>query len=73
MITIAFLAYMTLVLIPINWKLEMRADAAAARFAGKDNIKSALLSIAKQDGLEVQSETHPSVMERIRGLEGSER
>ncbi len=69
MVIIAFLAYITLVMIPISWYLEARADRIAARFAGKKNIKSALLTIAKKEKLGMPSETHPSISERVKLIE----
>lgn len=58
MVIIAFLAYIRLVMIPINWYLEAKADRIAVRFARKKNIKSTLLTIAKKGKLGMPSETH---------------
>lgn len=69
MVSIAFLAYMRLVMIPINWLIEARADRIAARFAGNRNIKSALLTLANKEKLEKSSETHPSISERVKFIE----
>lgn len=71
MMIIAFFAYVTFVTIPINWKLELSADKASAKFAGKTNIISALRAIAKMNkqDLSEPSETHPSIKERIDKIE----
>ena len=71
MMLVALLAYMTVMMVPINWNLEYRADETAAKFAEKENIESALLKMAKAEkrDLEAQSETHPSIKERINRLE----
>jgi len=67
MMLVALLAYMTVMMVPINWILEYRADETAAKFAGKENMESALLKLASAEkrDLEAQSETHPSIKERI--------
>lgn len=69
MVGIALLAYMTIVMTPINWYLEVRADRIAARFTGKKNIKSALLTFANKEKLGMSSETHPSISERVKLIE----
>ncbi len=69
MVSVAFLAYMTLAMIPVNWYLESRADRIAARFVGKDHIKSALLALAPEKDLKEASEDHPSVFERVKQIE----
>lgn len=69
MLNIATLAFVTMVVIPLNWYLEVRADRIAAKFVGKENIKSALLKLVNKKDLEEASETHPSVAERVRRIE----
>jgi len=69
MLFIGLLAYISMVMIPINWYLEVGADGTAARFAGKNNIKSALLNLVDKEKHEVQSETHPSISERVKRIE----
>jgi Zn-dependent protease with chaperone function len=71
MMLVALTAYMTVMMVPVNWNLEYHADETAAKFAKKENIESALLKIAKAEkrDLEAQSETHPSINERIDRLE----
>lgn len=66
MLNIALLAFVMLVVIPLNWYLEVRADRIAARFMGKENIKSALLKLVNKKDLKEASETHPSVAQRIK-------
>jgi len=70
MVNIALLAYIMLIMIPVNWYSEVRADRIAARFAGKENIKSALLTLAKKEKLGMPSETHPSISERVKLVQG---
>lgn len=69
MVSIAFLAYMTFVMIPVNWYLEIRADRIAARLVGKEHIKSALLSFGRSQNLDEPSEDHPSIFERLKQIE----
>ena len=66
MIGIALIAYMMLVMVPLNWYLEIRADRIAARVTGKGNIVSALLAIVNRESFDVPSEDHPAVSERIK-------
>jgi len=69
MVSIAFLAYMTLAMVPINWYLEVRADRIAARFVGKEHIRSALLALGRKENLDEPSEDHPSISERVKLIE----
>ena len=69
MVSIAFLAYVMVIMIPINWYLEVRADRIAARFVGKESIKSALLALSNRENLEESSESHPSIAERVKLIE----
>ena len=69
MLNIAMLAFIMLVTIPINWYLEVRADRIAARFVGKEYIKSALLKLANKKNLKEQSETHPSIADRVKAID----
>jgi len=66
---IAALAYVVLVAIPVNWYLELRADRAAAKFVGKEHIKSALLKLGKKKSLKEPSETHPSIADRVKAID----
>lgn len=70
MLNIAMLAFVMMTTIPINWYLEFRADRIAAKFVGKEQLKSALLKMAKSINIDVNepSETHPSINERIKAL-----
>lgn len=69
MVSIAFLAYMTFAMIPVNWYLEIRADRIAARFVGKEHIRSALLALGSSQKLDEPSEDHPSISERLKQIE----
>lgn len=68
-LNIAGFAFLLLVLIPINWWAELDADKFAAKFVGKEHIKSALLKLVDADKLEEPSETHPSVAERMKHID----
>jgi len=72
MLNIALLAFFILVTIPVNWYLELRADRIAARFEGKENIKSALMKLGNKKNLKEPSETHPSIAERVKLIEKPE-
>jgi len=65
-LNIAGLAFLLLVMIPINWYTEFDADKFAANLVGKDHIRSALLKIVDKETIEEPSETHPSIAERLR-------
>jgi len=69
-VNITPLVFVMTTFIPISWYLEMKADEVAAEFAGKENIKSALLAIADKRNLEEPTETHPSILERIKHING---
>jgi Zn-dependent protease with chaperone function len=69
MMNISLLAFMMVIMIPANWYLEIKADAAAARFVGKEHIRSALLKLTTKETMKQNSETHPSVYERIKYLD----
>jgi Zn-dependent protease with chaperone function len=66
---ITSLVFVIMTFIPISWRLEMKADEVAAEFGGKENIKSALLAITDKKDLKEPSETHPSVLERIKHID----
>jgi len=66
---IALFAYTYVMMIPINWWLEGRADKIAAKYVGKEYIKSALLTLADKKNLNEPSETHPPIMKRIKLIE----
>jgi len=69
MLCIASLAYMIVIMMPVSWWLELRSDEIAARFVGKENIRSALMILANNRNLEEPSEDHPSIAERIKHIE----
>lgn len=62
---IALFAYTYVMMIPINWWLETRADKIAAKYVGKKHIKSALFILAGKKNLNEPSETHPPTIKRI--------
>jgi len=70
MMNIAMLAYIVIVMIPINWYLEVRADRIAAKSTSKKAIRAALLALSSRNKSNPQepSEDHPSVMERVRSI-----
>ncbi len=69
MMEVALLAFAIVMMIPVCWVTEIRADEAAARFAGKENIKSALLKLTEKRDATQPSETHPSIQERIKHID----
>lgn len=69
MVAIALLAYIRVVMIPVNWLLEARADRTAAKFVGKETVKSALLALVNKEEYETSSETHPSISNRLKYIE----
>jgi STE24 endopeptidase len=69
MMEVALLAFMIVIMIPACWISEIKADETAARFAGKENIRSALLKLAEKKDATQPSETHPSIKERVEHIE----
>ena len=69
MVNIALLAFMTIVMIPINWYIEFDADRFAKELVGKEHIRSALLRLTDEKGFSEPSETHPSIEERVKRLD----
>ena len=69
MMNVSLLAFLVVVMIPLSWIAELKADEAAARFAGKENIRSALLKLTKPEQTGQPCETHPSIQERIKRIE----
>jgi len=69
MVNIAFLAYTTTIMIPINWYTEVRADRIATNFVGRESIKSALLALVDKENIDEPSEDHPSISERVKLIE----
>jgi Zn-dependent protease with chaperone function len=69
MLNISVLAFLFLVMIPINWYIEQDADRFAAKLVGKEYIKSALLKFADEKNFEEPSETHPSIAERVKRID----
>ncbi len=69
MIEVALLALAIVSMIPVNWIAELKADNAAVRFTGKENIRSALLKLTKSEEQDQPCETHPSIKQRIKHIE----
>lgn len=69
MLYVGMLAFVMLGTIPANWQVEFDADKIAARFVGKEHIKSALLKLGKGKNLKEPSETHPSIAERVKAID----
>jgi Zn-dependent protease with chaperone function len=73
MVSIAMLAYINVVMVPINWYLETRADKIARKLVGREPIKAALLvlSFKNNSNPSEPTEDHPSIVERIKLIEKS--
>jgi len=69
MLNISVLAFLLMVMIPINWYIEQDADRFAAKLVGKEYLKSALLKFADGKNFEEPSETHPSIAERVKRID----
>lgn len=69
MMNLGLFAYLTIFLIPIQWWFEKRADAAAAKYAGKEAIKSALLKLTDKNRMNEPSETHPPINKRLEWID----
>lgn len=68
MMDLTLLAFMIVMMIPVLWISEFKADEAAARFVGKKNIQSALLKLGNKENLGQSCETHPSIQERVKHI-----
>jgi Zn-dependent protease with chaperone function len=66
---VAVLAYVIVVLTPLNWYLEIRADRLAGHYVGSDTMKSTLIVIHKGLDRKDASETHPPIGKRISSLD----
>lgn len=66
---ISLSAFTLVMTIPVSWLLEFKADETAAKFVGKENIKSALIKLTPKEKLNIASETHPSTLERVKRLD----
>lgn len=69
MSSIALLAYTMVVMTPINWHFEYKADKFAKNILGKDSIKLALLHLGRKEKIDEPSEFHPSIAKRIKKLD----
>lgn len=69
MLNISSLAFLLMVLIPINWYIEQDADKFAAKLVGKEHIRSALLNFVDGKNFEEPSETHPSIAKRVKRID----
>jgi Zn-dependent protease with chaperone function len=63
----AIFVFVMVGMIPVSWCLELKADQIAAKYVGKEHIKSALLKISKD--VNEPSETHPSTADRIKTID----
>jgi Zn-dependent protease with chaperone function len=63
---VGLIAYTMVALVPIQWLIEARADKAAAKYVGKEAIKSALLAITEKDKIDEPSESHPPIRKRLK-------
>lgn len=68
-IDVAMLAFLFVAMIPMNWIAELKADKTAAKFEGKENLRSALLKLTKSEEQDQLCETHPSIKQRIKHVE----
>ncbi len=66
---ITSVVFVMMAFIPISWHLENEADKVAAEFAGKENIKSALLAITDEKNFKEPSETHLSTLQRMKNID----
>lgn len=69
MMELGLFAYMTVMLMPLHWEFEKRADYAAVRYVGKKAMSSALLTLEKKETLDEPSETHPPTSKRLKWIE----
>jgi Zn-dependent protease with chaperone function len=69
MMDLALLAFMIVIMTIPNWISEIKADEASARFAGKENIRSALLKLTSKENASRDSETHPSIHARVKHID----
>lgn len=63
---LAISAYLVIVMLPLNWWYEFRADALAAKWVGIERVKAALSSF--EENINEPSETHPPIADRIKKL-----
>jgi len=69
MSSIALLPYTMVVMTPINWHFEYKADKFARGILGKESIKLALLYLCRKEKIDEPSESHPSTIKRIKKLD----
>jgi Zn-dependent protease with chaperone function len=67
----ALLAYITIVLIPVNHWIEHRADRLAGEMVGCEPLKSALLKMSTDCDIGEPTESHPSIRQRVKMLSPS--
>jgi heat shock protein HtpX len=63
--SIAALAYLMVVMIPLNWYLEIRADRLAAKYVDGCHLSSALMVLNGGRDMKEGSESHPPIKTRI--------
>jgi Zn-dependent protease with chaperone function len=68
MICIGTLALISALMIPLNYFLEFDADGIATKAMGKARMIAAYLAIAKKEDFRESSESHPSILDRIKRI-----
>lgn len=69
MMNLALLAFTIVALIPVSWVMELKADEMAARFTGKEGIRSALIKLSNPENAKQPSESHPSIADRVKRID----
>jgi Zn-dependent protease with chaperone function len=64
----AIFAFLSIVMIPINWRFEFEADNDGKKYIGTANMASTLQKISEGKNLYEASETHPPIKRRIEKL-----
>jgi Zn-dependent protease with chaperone function len=64
-------AYMIMMLMPLQWEFEKRADYAGVKYVGKEEMKSALLMLETKETLDEPSETHPATSKRLKWIDNA--
>jgi len=71
MSSMASLAYIMVVMTPINWHFEFKADEFSKKNVGRDCIRSALLHLRNNESVNESTEYHPSTSKRITRIDKS--
>ncbi|HNW79882.1 MAG TPA: M48 family metalloprotease [Methanoregulaceae archaeon] len=64
----AIFAFLSIVMIPINWRFEFEADDDGKKYIGTAYMASTLQKISEGKNLNEASETHPPIKRRIEKL-----